>query len=208
MKEAHWYPVKLTVLLVFFFLVEFNSFCSVHVSFLHSKASVRVLTPAAKTMAVSLTLRRLFALRAVSLHLDILADGRATFADDVIMSLRHEPVRPEGNLRIDSNSPVCDSETCLGSKFVMRVNEYWTCVFPRKHSKRSENMSAFRVISLKKRFINVIFFVLYVCICRGGFPHAPRPYVVYCTSPMNIQTAAMPTHRASPLVPPTREERN
>jgi hypothetical protein len=49
---------------------------------------------------------------------------------------------------------------------------------------------------------------MYVCICRGGFPHALRPYMDYCTSPMDIQTAAMPTHRASPLVPPSREQRN
>jgi hypothetical protein len=47
-----------------------------------------------------------------------------------------------------------------------------------------------------------------LCICRGGFPHALRPYVVYCTSSIDIQTAAMRTHRASPLVPPTREQRN
>jgi hypothetical protein len=44
--------------------------------------------------------------------------------------------------------------------------------------------------------------------CRGGFPHALRPYMVYCTSPLDIQIATMPTHRASPLVPPTREQRN
>jgi hypothetical protein len=56
-----------------------------------------------------------------------------------------------------------------------------------------------------KHFPNLI---LYVCICRGGFPHALRPYMVYCTSPMDIHTAAMPTHRASPLVPPTREQWN
>jgi hypothetical protein len=50
---------------------------------------------------------------------------------------------------------------------------------------------------------------LYVlCLYRGGFPHAPRPYMVYCTSPIDIQTSAMRTHRASPLVPPTREQRN
>jgi hypothetical protein len=42
----------------------------------------------------------------------------------------------------------------------------------------------------------------------AGFPHAPRPYMVYCTSPIDIQPVAMRTHRASPLVPPTREQRN
>jgi hypothetical protein len=47
-----------------------------------------------------------------------------------------------------------------------------------------------------------------LCICRVGFPHALRPCMVYCTSPMDIQTAAMPTHRAIPLVPPTTEQRN
>jgi hypothetical protein len=47
-----------------------------------------------------------------------------------------------------------------------------------------------------------------LCRYRGGFPHAPRPYMVYSTSPIDIQTAAMRTHRASPLVPPTREQRN
>jgi hypothetical protein len=53
---------------------------------------------------------------------------------------------------------------------------------------------------------NVSIYVL--CLYRGGFPHAPRPFMVYCTSPMDIQTAAIRTHRASPLVPPTREQRN
>jgi hypothetical protein len=49
---------------------------------------------------------------------------------------------------------------------------------------------------------------LVLCLYRGGFPQAPQPYMVYCTSPIDIQTAAMRTHRASPLVPPTREQWN
>jgi hypothetical protein len=45
-------------------------------------------------------------------------------------------------------------------------------------------------------------------LCRGGFPRALRPYTAYCTSPVDILQVAKPTHRGSPPVPPTREQRN
>jgi hypothetical protein len=45
-------------------------------------------------------------------------------------------------------------------------------------------------------------------LCRGGFPRALRPYMVYCTSPIDIQQVTKRTHRGSPPVPPTREQRN
>jgi hypothetical protein len=41
-----------------------------------------------------------------------------------------------------------------------------------------------------------------------GFPMHRDLIMVYCTSPIDIQTAAIRTHRASPLVTPTREQRN
>jgi hypothetical protein len=93
----------------------------------------------------------------------------------------------------------------LLKQFVPRHIYWW---FPFKRCIKSSLH-----YNLRRRFVkpgdSFSFIVLYVlCLYRGGFPHAPRPYVVYCTSPMDIQTVAIRTHRASPLVPATREQRN
>jgi hypothetical protein len=73
---------------------------------------------------------------------------------------------------------------------------------------RSKILIILIITARNQHWLFIYTLCLCLCLCRGGFPHAPRPYMVYCTSPMDIQTTAMRTHRASPLVPPTREQRN